>query len=221
MAPVGGDADDRVGADAGALHAGVARGARVPVVAPGAVRRVRRGAEAFEGVAGAGEVAAVDGGAHDGRAPHARAGLARVARRARVAIVARRVVERGGRGARAGARIARARDVAIVERAADDGVAADARAVLAGVGGGAGVAVVAVRSVGCLRRHAGTRRRVAGGGQMAGIGRLTFDRVADARAADAHIAGRATIAVVARLAVGEARFGVRATGERREQDQSQ
>jgi len=77
----------------------------------------------------------------------ARPALTRVRQRARILIVAGRAVVRIRIRACTGAHVARSRHVALVERGARHGVAAGARAVLAGVGLRAGVAVVAAGAV--------------------------------------------------------------------------
>ena len=146
-----------------------------------ACRRCRRCTRCRSAAAGL-EHAPVDGlqvpatwhwstrGAGDRVRARARARLAGVGLRARVAVVARGAVRRGGVGARARRRVARARDVALVARGARHGVRARARAGLAGVGLRARVAVVAGRAVrsrrgsstrpspGCTCRRRGTGR---------------------------------------------------------------
>src|SRR5439155_40660 len=101
---------------AASLPAALVLGARVVIVARGAVLRRRVGAQARGRVTHAGIVALIRRAAGDGRAALALPGLAGVALRAQVAIVARRAVgaERVGRTGVGGAvaalrRIARAR----------------------------------------------------------------------------------------------------------------
>src|SRR5207253_930722 len=142
VALVGGGAGDGVGAHAGAGLAGVVLRAGVAVVARRSVELGGIAAGARRGVAGAGGVALVGGGAHDRVRTHADACLAGVGLRAGVAVVARLPIEL--RGIRAGARrrVTRSRGVALV-----GGVAHDRRAhtdaPLTRVGNGAGVPVVA------------------------------------------------------------------------------
>src|SRR5439155_300483 len=81
-----GGADDRVRPDAGAGLAGVDLGAGIAVGAGAAVRLGRRGAGAVGRIAGAGDVALIEGGADDGVRPDAAAGLAGVALGAGVAV---------------------------------------------------------------------------------------------------------------------------------------
>src|SRR5207244_3083264 len=124
--------------------------------------------------------------------------LAGVGLRAGVAVVAgseeRRV---GRRRAHAGGGVAGAGVVALVRRA-DHRVRADAAPVLAGVGLRAGVAVVAGRAVGLVRR-----RRAHAGGGVAGAGVVALVRRADHRVRPdaapvlASVGLRAGVAVVA------------------------
>src|SRR5262249_14187050 len=135
-----------------ALRAGVA------VIAGGAVGLLGIRADAGRGVAGAGRVALVGGGADHRIAADAGAGLTGVLLRTRIAVVARGGVvgvhAAGGRVAGVvGAGVA---VVAIRRRAAH------AYAAAAGVVGRARVAVVAV---------AGVVRVLAAGGGVAGVGR--------------------------------------------------
>src|SRR5205814_10038796 len=78
-------------------------------------------AHAGRGVARAGVVAFVLRGADDGRSGHAAAALAHVADGTRVIVGARTAAGLGRIGARAGRRVARARVVAVVARAARGG----------------------------------------------------------------------------------------------------
>src|SRR5439155_1553508 len=71
-------ADDRVRPRTGAGLAGVALRASVAVAAGGTVRLGGVGAGAARRIAGAGDMALVEGGADDGVRPHAGAGLAGV-----------------------------------------------------------------------------------------------------------------------------------------------
>src|SRR5439155_633028 len=93
-----------------------------------------------------------------------------------VAVVAGGPVLSGGiaTGPRRG--IARPGGVALIERGADDRVGAHAAPVLAAVGLRAGVAVVAGRAVGLVRR-----RRAHAGGGVAGAGVVALVRRADHR----------------------------------------
>src|SRR2546428_505622 len=137
------------------------------------------------------------------RAARARAAEAGIADGAAVAVVAGGPALSGGiaTGARRG--IARSGGVALIERGADDRVGARAAPVLAAVGLRAGVAVVAGRAVGLVRR-----RRAHAGGGVAGAGVVALVRRADHRVrpdAAPVLAGvglRAGVAVVAGRAVG-------------------
>src|SRR5207248_2877388 len=132
----------------------------------------------------------------------ARAGLASVALRAEVAVVAPGVVGLARVRAQPRARVARARVVALIRRRTGDGGAGRAGAGPAGVALGAEVAVVAPGVVGLARVRAQPRARVARARVVALIRRRTDDRVARARAALAGVALRAEVAVVAPTAVG-------------------
>src|SRR5439155_1699469 len=127
------------------------------------------------GVAGAGIVALVRRADHRGRADAAPV-LAGVGLRAGVAVVAGRAVGLvRRRRAHAGGGVAGAGVVALVRRADHRG-RPDAAPVLAGVGLRAGVAVVAGRAVGLVRR-----RRAHAGGGVAGAGIVALVRRADHR----------------------------------------
>src|SRR2546428_727340 len=108
------------------------------------------------------------------RAARARAAEAGIADGAAVAVVAGGPALSGGiaTGARRG--IARSGGVALIERGADHRVDAQAAPVLASVGLRAGVAVVAGRAVGLVRR-----RRAHAGGGVAGAGVVALVRRAD------------------------------------------
>src|SRR6185503_7825789 len=123
--------------------AGVGLRAGVAVVAARAVLLRGVAADAVRGVADARVVALIERTAHDRIAAGAAPALARVGLRARVAVVARRAVRLVRIAADPGRRIARARHVALIERAAGDRIRPLAGAPLAGVGLGARIAVVA------------------------------------------------------------------------------
>src|SRR5207244_4223777 len=132
-------------------------------------------AHAGGGVEGAGVVALVRRADHRVR-PDAAPVLASVGLRAGVAVVAGRAVGLvRRRRAHAGGGVAGAGVVALVRRA-DHRVRADAAPVLASVGLRAGVAVVAGRAVGLVRR-----RRAHAGGGVAGAGVVALVRRADHR----------------------------------------
>src|SRR3989449_44882 len=109
--------------------------------------------------------------------PGARPGLAGVALRAGVAVVAGGAVGLRGVGARAGRGVAAAGGVALVGRGADDGVHAGARPGLTGVAPGAGAAVVAGGAVGLRGVGARAGRGVAAAGGVALVGRGADDGV--------------------------------------------
>src|SRR5207237_532734 len=131
---LGGADNGRAGA-AGAALAGVTGRARVAVVTGRAVGLGGVGAGAGRGVAVAGVVALVRRRAHDRRAGGARAALAGITGRARIAIVTRGAVRLGGIRALAGRRVAGARVVALLRRGARDGHPAGAGARVARVHG--------------------------------------------------------------------------------------
>src|SRR5439155_1088754 len=140
--------------------------------------------------------------------PDADAGLAAVGLGAGVTVRAGAAVRLGRGGADAVGRVADAGDVALVERAADDGVRARTGAGLASVGLGAGITVGAGAAVGLARSGAGA----VGGIASAGVVTLIEGRADDrARArADARLAGvalRASATVVAGRAVNLVRVG--------------
>src|SRR5207245_7469700 len=114
------------------------------------------------------DVALLRAGADDGVPPDAGAGLAGVGLGAGIAVVAGAAVRLGRVGACAVGRVTNTGVVALIERAADDGVRARTGARLAGVGLRARVAVRAGRAVGLLRVRARARRRPTG----AGVGRM-------------------------------------------------
>src|SRR5437870_11479783 len=191
-------ADDRVGAHADRGPAGVGLRAGVAVAAGRAVGLVRRRrAHAGGGVAGAGVVALVRRADHRAR-PDAAPVLASVGLRAGVAVVAGRAVGLvRRRRAHAGGGVAGAGVVALVRRARRSS-GLHAAPVLAGVGLRAGVAVVAGRAVGLVRR-----RRAHAGGGVAGAGVVALVRRADHRVRPdaapvlASVGLRAGVAVVA------------------------
>src|SRR6266436_6290313 len=196
-------ADHWVDAHAAPVLAAVGLRAGVAVVAGRAVGLVRRRrAHAGGGVAGAGVVALVRRADHRACSDAAPV-LAGVGLRAGVAVVAGRAVGLvRRRRAHAGGGVAGAGVVALVRRA-DHRACSDAAPVLAGVGLRAGVAVVAGRAVGLVRR-----RRAHAGGGVAGAGVVALDRRADHRACSdaapvlAGVGLRAGVAVVAGRAVG-------------------
>src|SRR5439155_225883 len=199
-------ADDGIHARAGARFARVRARACVAVVAGRTVRLRGVGARAGRRVARAGVVALVLGGAGDRLPRRARACLAHVGARARVAVVAGRAVGLGGVGARAGRRVARARVVALVPRDARDGLPRGAVSALAHVADRARVAVVAGRPVEHVRIGADARRRVARTRVVTLVEGAAHDgRSRHAASREAHVAGRARVAVLARGAVGRQR----------------
>src|SRR5947209_7970136 len=103
----------------------------------------------------------------EGVAGRADSGPAGVGLGASVAVVAGRPVRRVRVGAHTRRGVAGSCDMALVTRRAGDGVAARADTGAAGVGLGAGVAVVAGRPVRRVRVGAGSSRGVAGPGDMA------------------------------------------------------
>src|SRR5262249_4550623 len=149
---------------ADARLAGVGLGAAVAVVAGHAVGLGGIGAGAVGRVADAGIMALIERGADDRVRARADAGLAGVALRTGVPVVAGRAVGVGGVGAGAGGRVAGAGVVALVEGGADDRIGRRAGAGLAGVALRAGVAVVAGHAVGLARVRARTGGGVAGAG---------------------------------------------------------
>src|SRR2546425_854205 len=120
VALIGGAADDRLAARAGARLARVVPRARIPVVACGAVGLRGIGADTRRRVANPRLVALIGGAADDRLAARAGARLARVRPRAGVPVVARGTVVFRRAGARPRGRVADARLVALVGGAADD-----------------------------------------------------------------------------------------------------
>src|SRR5207237_609464 len=129
-------------------HALVGDGARIAVAACGAVGRDRVGARAARGIARAGDMALIARAANNRVPAAARARLARIGLRARVAVVTRAPVGRGRIGARAGRGIAHAGEVALVGGGAGHVRDRHAGARLAGLGEVAEISVVAQRAVG-------------------------------------------------------------------------
>src|SRR5207247_2371112 len=198
VALVGGRADDGVAAAAEPALAGVGLRAGVTVVARGTIGLGRIRARARGGIAGAGGVALIGGGADDGVGARAHAALAGVGLGAGVGVVAGGAI--GLRRVRARARggMAGFGSVALVGGRADDGVGARAHAALAGVGLGAAIAVVAGRAVGRRRVRACAASGITGAGDMTLIGGRANDGVAaGAHPALAGVGLRAGIAVVA------------------------
>src|SRR5207244_7495133 len=127
-----GGAHSCVRARAEAGRAGVGLRAGVAVVARRSVELGGTAADARRGIADAGGMALVGGGARDGVGAHADARLAGVGLRAGAAVVARRSVELGGIAADARRGVAGAGGVALVGGGARDGVGAHAGARLGG-----------------------------------------------------------------------------------------
>src|SRR5439155_1446687 len=214
VALVGGGAHDGVGAHAGAGRAGIGPRAGVAVVAGRSVGLGGIAADARRGVAGAGGVALVGGGANDRVRPRAGAGRADVGLRAGAAAAPCRSVGLGGTAADARRGVADAGGMALVGGGAHDRVRPRADARLAGVGLRAGVAVVAGRPVELGGIGAGARRGVADAGGVALVGGGAYDRVrAHAGAGRAGVGLRAGVAVVAGRPI-ELR-GIRAGARRR------
>src|SRR6185503_13733095 len=208
-------ADHRIGSRAHARHTDVCLQAHVAlVVAAGAVGLERIGADAGRRIARADLVAVVERRAGHRIGAFADAALAAVGRRTQVAVVARCVVLLGRIRAVARLGIARACHVALIEWRADDGIGADARAVLTGVVLGARVVVVA----GCVVRlrgvRAGSVRRVADTGNVALVQRRADDGIhagTDARLARVGLRTRVPVAAALAVRLG----GVRAEAGRR------
>src|SRR3989449_134530 len=181
--------------------AGVGLGAGVAVVAACACLG-REGARAGSRLTDARIMALVRRVAGDGVPSDAGPVLAGVGLGAGVAVVAACACL-GREGARAGSRLTDARIMALRRRAAGDGVPSDAGPVLAGVGLGAGVAVVAARPVGRVGGRTGAVGRVACPGHVALIRRGAGHRVGSGTPpALAGVGLGAGVAVVARGAVG-------------------
>src|SRR5205823_1630281 len=207
-------AHDWVAAHARTCLACVGPRAGVAVVARASVGLDGVRARARGRVAGARVVTLVGCGAHDGVPARAHAALAGVGPRAGVVVVARASVGLDGVRACARGRVARPRVVTLVGCWADDGVAARAHAVLAGVGLRAGVVVVARASVGLDRVRARAGGRVARPRVVTLVGHGADDEVAArAHAPLAGVGLRARVADVAGAAVGlggvRARAGTR------------
>src|SRR2546428_325033 len=208
-------AGDGVPSDAGPVLAGVGLGAGVAVVAACACLG-REGARAGSRLTDAGIMALGRRAAGDGVPSDAGPVLAGVGLGAGVAVVAACACL-GREGARAGSRLTDAGIMALGRRAAGDGVPSDAGPVLAGVGLGTGVAVVAA----CARlEREGARAgsRLTDAGIMALRGRAAGDGVpSDAGPHYAGVglgAGVAVVAACARLGREGARAGSRLTDAR-------
>src|SRR5437016_5939343 len=200
----------RTDAHPAVAHVGPCTG--VAVVARGAVRHGRVGALAGGGVAAADRMALIG---CDAEYVDATAGpaLTGVVVRARIAVVARAAVGPDRVRAVAGGRVAGARVVALIRRGAGDGERAGPDSTLAGVGLGAGVAVVARGAVGLRRARAEAGRLFAGARVVALIRRVPARRSPDlAGPALTGVVVRARIAVVARAAVGPHRVRAAAGG---------
>src|SRR5262249_31086846 len=141
---------------------GIGPRAGIAVVAVRAVGLRGLGAPAGGGIARAGHVTLIGGRARDRIAAGADAAVAGVDLRAGIAVVAGCAVGSGRTGARTGARIARARIVALIRCGAGDRIPTGADAGLARVGPRAGAPVVAGRAVRLLRVRAGAGGRIAG-----------------------------------------------------------
>src|SRR5207249_332261 len=150
VALIEGCADDGVRAHADAGLAGVGLGAGVAVRAGRPVRLGRVRARAGRRLTSVGYVELIEGAAAEEFGARADARPARVGLGASITVVAGAAVRRGRVGAGAVGRVTNAGVVALIERAADDGVRARAHARLAGVGLRTGVAVRAGRPVGLL-----------------------------------------------------------------------
>src|SRR5262249_3313853 len=140
---IGRGADDGVRAYARPRLTGIALRAGVAVGSAGGLGVGRVGADAGGGVARAGAVTVIGGGADDRVGADARPRLTGIALRAGVAVAAGRAIGLGRIGADAGGDIAGAGAVTLIGGGADDGVGADARPRLTGIALRAGVAVVA------------------------------------------------------------------------------
>src|SRR5262249_44773579 len=140
---------------------------------------------------------------------HAR--VTRIGGRAQVAVVALGAIRAGGVRADAGRGVARPVGVTLIRLGAHHRIGAHARPRCAAIDPGAGVAVVAGRSVlaGGVAAHAAGR--IAGAGIVALVGRRTDHGGPTHTAARlARVGARAGVAVVARRAVLERRSGARA-----------
>src|SRR5206468_1067921 len=132
---------DRVRSRTGAALTGVGPGTGVRIVAGGTVGLRGFGADAAARIADTGHVALIARRAHHRVGAHAPPALTGVALRAPVGIVAHNAVLLGRVRAEAGGVIAGAGRVALIGRAARDGVATHAGPGLTDVAAGAGVAV--------------------------------------------------------------------------------
>ncbi len=177
--------------------------ARIAVIAGRAVRLGRIVTHARRRIARAHVVACIHRCAGDGHCARARTGLARIALRTSVAVVAHRAVHLDGIVTHARRRVARARIVTLIRRRTHHGVCPGTRTRLARIALRTSVVVVARRTVHLGRivahaRHGITRARV-----VTLIGRRARDRVCPGtRPILTTIRLRAGIAVVANGIVG-------------------
>jgi hypothetical protein len=170
-------AGDGIGAGAAARLTGIGLRAGVVVIAGGAVICIGIAALSRCRIARARDVALVEGGAENGIGPGAGARLTRIGLRAGVVVIAGGAVICIGIAALSRCRIARARDVALVEGGAENGIGAGTAARLTGIGLGAGVAIGASAAIRFVRVGANTRRGIAGAGVVALIERHAHDGV--------------------------------------------
>src|SRR6266849_1734244 len=144
-------ADHRVRADTSAGLAGIGLRTGIAVVAGRSVGFRRLRATASRDIARAYVVTLIQRRADHWVRADASAGLARIGLRTGIAVVAGRAVRLRRLRATASRDIARAYVVTLIQRRADHWVRADASAGLAGIGLRTGIAVVAGRSVRCVR----------------------------------------------------------------------
>ena len=169
-----GRADNRVSADA---LAGVTLGAEIPVVAGGSVRLIRIRALPGLRIADARVVALILRGALHRIRTVANAREAEIGLRASIPVVAGRTIRFLGIRALPGLRVARSGSMTLIERGADDRVTAYADAVLAGIGLGTGIPVVAGRPVALDRIRALAGLGIARPRDVALVKRRTDDGI--------------------------------------------
>ena len=208
-----GGADDGIGAGADSRLTGVGERAEVGIVARCSIGRRWVGTETGRGIADAGKVTLVEGGADDGIRAATEAFLARVDSRAEISVIAGGVFGHLRVGADPGRGITDADVVALIECRADYRIGPCAGTGLAGVGLGAEAGVVARCSVGCLRVRADARRAVAHAGNVTLVESRADHRTrADADTSRAGVHCRTEITIIARRPAGLGRIGAKARG---------
>ena len=203
--------DHRIRPGAHTFLAAVAAGARVFVVARGAIELGRILARARGRIADSRLPALAGGRAGNRIRAHAGASLTGVGSGTAIAVRAHRTVGLFRVGAQASGRVADPSAVALIGRRADDRTAANAGTCLAGVGLRARVTVRAGRSIGFLRAGADAGGLIANSGIVALIGWGTDNRAGpDAHPGLTRVNLGTGVAVAAGRSLGGAGMAARA-----------